>query len=196
MLDSGARKYVQPLFTSIAKKLAKLNITPCQITVVALVLGLAGSISFYYDVRLGALALLWISGFMDVLDGSVARVTDRISPFGMLMDLIFDRLVEMAFIIVVALKFLETRLSCVFLLCSIIFSFSIFLTVGAVVEKETEKSFYYQAGLAERTETFIIFSLVILLPPYTIGLLYAFTAMIVFTGCQRLVEAYRYFGRT
>ncbi|MBZ4688003.1 MAG: hypothetical protein PWQ96_1940 [Clostridia bacterium] len=196
MLDSRARKYVQPLFAVIAKLFIKLHITPRMITVMALFLGLGSSVFFYYELSLPAIILLWFSGLLDALDGTVARMIGKTSPFGALLDIIFDRTVEISFIVAVALKLPESRMACIFLLCSIIFSFSIFLTVGAVVKnKKKEKFFYYQAGLAERTETFIIFTLVMFFPTFTTKLFYLFTAMIVFTGCQRLLEAYLHFGK-
>jgi archaetidylinositol phosphate synthase len=51
------------------------------------------------------------------------------------------------------------------------------------------KSFYYQAGLAERTEGFILFSLMMLLPDYVLLITLLFFMVEVFTGLQRLNEA-------
>ena len=48
----------------------------------------------------------------------------------------------------------------------LLMSMTIFLTVGALSEKKGVKSFYYQAGVAERSEGFIFFSLMILIPSY------------------------------
>ncbi|RDY66633.1 CDP-alcohol phosphatidyltransferase family protein, partial [Halobacillus trueperi] len=58
---------------------------------------------------------------------------------------------------------------------SIIVSITIFLVVGAVSEKAGIKSFYYQAGVAERTEGFLLFSLMILFPQFLL-----WTTMIFF----------------
>lgn len=195
MLDSHARKYMQPCFNKLAEMLIAFKVTPQQVTILALVVGLLSSLLFYFDFRFVALLFLWFSGLLDVLDGTIARMTKLTSPFGTLLDLLFDRLVEMVFIITIALRFPATQMACIFLLCSIIFSFSIFLTVGAISSKKSEKTFYYQAGLAERAETFIVFSLIILFPLYTLAFLYVFTGMIIFTGGQRFLEAYRYFGK-
>lgn len=195
MLDSHARKYLQPYFNKLAEILIALKATPLQVTILALIVGLLSSLFFYFDFRFMALLLLWFSGLLDILDGTIARLTKLTTPFGTLLDLLFDRLVEMTFIVVVALRFPVTQMACIFLLCSIIFSFSIFLTVGAISSKKSEKTFYYQAGLAERAETFIVFSLIILFPTHTILFLSIFTGMIIFTGGQRFLEAYRYFGK-
>ena len=192
MLDTRARKYFQPCFSMLARMLIRLGLTPDAVTVAAFAMGLCGAMALYFDWRAAALALLWLSGLADVLDGTVARLTGKSSPFGALMDLIFDRIVEMGYIVVMAGKMPETRMASVFLLCSIIFSFSVFLASGAIISKKTEKAFYYQPGLAERTETFIIISLAIFLPRSTAMIFNIFTGMIIFTGVQRMAEVYNY----
>jgi phosphatidylglycerophosphate synthase len=194
MLDSSARHFVQPAIDRGARIFHSLGVSPNAATGVAFATGLLAVLAYAYGFSLFALSLLWISGFFDVTDGTLARLSGRVSPLGTLFDLLGDRLVEAAFIVATALLFPESRLACVLLLASIIFSFSIFLIVGMLSEKAEKmgKSFYYQAGLAERTETFIVFSLVILWPEYSAHLFYLFAAMIVFTGCQRFREACGY----
>ena len=194
MLDSGARGFVQPVVERAARLFHSHGVSPNAVTGMAFVTGLLTTAAYAAGRSFFALGLLWISGFLDVTDGTLARISGRVSPLGTLFDLLGDRVVEAVFIVATALVFPESRLACVLLLASIIFSFSIFLIVGMLSEKaeKSGKSFYYQAGLAERTETFIIFSLVILWPEHVESLFYVFTAIIVFTGCQRFHEAYRY----
>ncbi len=200
MLDSRARRFVQPLIGRAALFLHSWGVTPNAATGAAFVTGLLAVAAYGMTYPLTALALLWLSGFLDAADGTIARLAGRMSPLGTLFDLLGDRLVEVAFIVATALRFPESRLSCVLLLGSIVFSFSIFLIVGMLSEKTERdakrngvgKSFYYQAGLAERTETFLVFSLVILWPAYAAQFFYLFAAMIVFTGGQRFREACGY----
>ena len=66
---------------------------------------------------------------------------------------------------------------------------TIFLTVGALVEKKGMKSFYYQAGVAERSEGFLMFSLMILVPSYIVIFTNLFSAIIFITIIQRIIEA-------
>ena len=195
MLDTKARAYIQPLFNKIAHYFIKLNFSPIQVTLLALIIGILSALTLYFDYFYVSFALLWLSGLLDVIDGSLARLTGRSSEFGALMDLIFDRIVEISFIISISVKNIDARMPAIYLLSAIIFSFSIFLTVGAMSEKRSEKAFYYQAGLAERTETFIVFSLLIILPNYQVLFMNAFTVMILYTGIQRFYEAYLLFGK-
>jgi hypothetical protein len=77
-------------------------------------------------------------------------------------------------------------------LSTIIISMTIFLTVGAsaknTVNTEAKKSFYYQTGLAERSEGLIMISLAVLLEKYRGIVLLVFAAMILFTAAQRFIE--------
>lgn len=193
MLDTHARKYCQPWLSRLAQGLVPLGLRPNTVTLIALATGLGGAFALYQQLPVLALTLLWLSGLADVLDGTIARLTGESSPFGAFMDLIFDRVVEMCYILAIVIPAPEFAVPAVYLLCAIIFSFSIFLASGALIGKRSEKAFYYQAGLAERTETFLIFSGIMVFPEFTTLLLNLFTAMIVFTGGQRFYEVYRYF---
>ena len=196
MIDTHARKYFQPFFERLARIPIYLELSPSWLTLLAFISGAAASLCFFLDLRLFSAALLFVSGLLDILDGSVARMTGTGTPWGAFLDLVLDRVVEVVFIITVALALPDTRLSCILLLGSIIFSFTIFLLSGSLIRKNTEKAFYYQAGLAERTETFIVFAAVLFMPSYASQVFSLFAAMIVFTGCQRFLEVYLYlFGK-
>ena len=67
---------------------------------------------------------------------------------------------------------------------------TIFLTVGALSQNKGSKSFYYP-GVAERTEGFIFFTIMMLMPN-NVGLISnIFAILIVITALQRMIEARR-----
>ncbi len=66
---------------------------------------------------------------------------------------------------------------------------TLFLSVGAMSQKSSQKAFYYQAGLIERTEAFILFSLMIVFADYATYIAYLFAFLILITVLQRLKEA-------
>lgn len=189
MLDTHGRKYVDPIINSGASFLLKLKLTANNVTIIALLIGILTSVFIYFDMNIIAVLTLWISGYLDAVDGAIARKTNTISLFGTLMDITFDRIVETCMILVLALKYVDARMSFIILLICIIISMTIFLTVGALVEKKGIKSFYYQAGVAERSEGFIMFSLIILLPKYILFFTNIFSFIIFITIIQRIVEA-------
>ena len=190
MLDTHARKYVEPFFKEAAAILVKIGLSANQVTVLAFVAGTLSGPLFYAGHPVLAVIFLWLSGFLDAVDGSMARMT-KTSPWGTLMDIIFDRIVEIRVILGLAFRFPASQLPLLLLSCSIILSMTVFLTVGAVSEKSGMKSFYYQAGLAERTEGFIFFSLMMLFTDFLTYITLIFFGAIMFTVCQRISEAWR-----
>ncbi|KKY02500.1 MULTISPECIES: CDP-alcohol phosphatidyltransferase family protein [Paraclostridium] len=189
MLDTHGRKYIDPIINYGADFFIKLNLTANNVTVIALFLGILTSIFVYIDMNILAVITLWISGYLDAIDGAIARKTKTTSLFGTLMDITFDRIVETSIILSLAMSYSNARINFIVLLICIIISMTIFLTVGALVEKKGIKSFYYQAGVAERSEGFLMFSLMILFPSYIVIFTNLFSAIIFITIIQRIVEA-------
>lgn len=73
---------------------SKLPLSPNHWTIITLIPALAAFWMLVKEQFLAAAILLIIAGFMDVIDGAVARWTDRASPLGAYLDTIFDRYVE------------------------------------------------------------------------------------------------------
>ncbi|TVR94561.1 MAG: CDP-alcohol phosphatidyltransferase family protein [Spirochaetaceae bacterium] len=194
MLDTHARKIVQPLFEKGGTLCIRFGLSPNTLTLISFFLGVSAGFLVFFELRVLAVSMLWLSGLFDVLDGTVARKTGKSSALGTVMDVTFDRIVELAVVLGVALRTPEIAIQLLVLTSAIIISMTVFLTVGAVADKSGVKSFYYQAGVAERTEGFIMFSLMMLLPSYAGWITMAFAAMILFTAGQRFVEAVRIFG--
>ncbi|MFR5747247.1 MAG: CDP-alcohol phosphatidyltransferase family protein, partial [Romboutsia timonensis] len=94
-------------------------------------------------------------------------------------------------VLVLGLKFVDVRYNLIVLTVCILMSMTIFLTVGALSEKKGVKSFYYQAGVVERSEGFIFFSLMILIPSYLGIITNIFSILIIITAIQRFLEAKR-----
>ncbi|WP_034551978.1 CDP-alcohol phosphatidyltransferase family protein [Carnobacterium funditum] len=190
MLDTHARKYVQPAIEKIARIFLKVGWSANQVTWCAFFIGVSSGVFVYMQQPLIAVLVLWISGFLDAVDGTMARLS-KPSLWGTVLDITFDRIVEISVILGLAFAFPASQGALLLLSVSIILSMTIFLTVGAVSEKKGIKTFYYQAGLAERTEGFILFSLMVLLNTYLIGFTLLFFVIELVTAIQRLMEARR-----
>jgi phosphatidylglycerophosphate synthase len=190
MLDTYSRKHVQPAVDKTADYLLKKGWTADGVTKTAFAIGLSSGVFIYLNQPALALIALWLSGFLDVVDGTMARKT-KPSPWGTLLDISFDRLVEISVILGLAFRFPDSMWALLLLSASIIVAMTVFLTVGALSEKQGTKSFYYQAGLAERTEGFILFTLMIIFSPYLTAITLLFIAVQIFTIFQRMAEAKR-----
>lgn len=188
MLDTHARKYVQPNIERAAKILLKMGLSANHVTTMAFIIGITSGLLIYLNHPSWAVFVLWLSGFLDAVDGTMARRT-KPSSWGTLLDISFDRLVEISVILGLAFRYHDSMWALLLLSVSIIYAMTIFLTVGALSEKQGVKSFYYQAGLAERTEGFILFTLMILFNKYLTALTLLFFALEMFTTFQRLREA-------
>ncbi len=190
MLDSMARHHLQPLFDRIAAACVRRGIPANRITVAAFVVGAAAMPLVTTGHPWAATTALWTSGALDVLDGTNARLSAR-SARGTLMDITFDRLVEIGVILGLALRSQNAQFPLLCLAVAIIFSITVFLTTGALAQRPSTKSFYYQAGIAERTEGFLLFTAMMLFPAALVPLTYLFVSLETATGVQRFVEAYR-----
>ena len=190
MLDTHGRKYVEPIIESVANAFINRNISANKVTVLAFVLGISSGGWMLLGQPLIATAVLWISGLLDAVDGAIARKTGTSSSWGALMDITFDRIVELSVIISLAVLYPQARLVLIMLTGSIIISMTVFLTVGALSKNTKNKAFYYQAGLAEKTEGFIMSSLMMLFSNHIIIITIVYFLAILFTAGQRLKEAY------
>ena len=189
MLDTHCRKYIQPLIEVGADIAMKLGLTANGVTIIAMLLGLLSGVLVALGFNIAAVLVLWFSGYLDAVDGTIARKTKSSSPFGTVMDITFDRMVEGAVILGVAYKYAQFSFISLVLAVSIIISMTIFLTTGPLAENKGEKTFYYQAGLAERTEGFLMLSLMMLLKENAGVVINIFTGMVLFTAFQRFREA-------
>jgi len=195
MLDRHARHLIQPAVDLLARPLQRAGITPNHLTVAGLLFGVAAAGTFFLGHQWLALALLLVSGLLDLLDGSLARLTSKAGAWGGFLDVVSDRVVECAVIIFYALTYPDTAVGLTVLACAIILNLTAFLTVGAVASEEGDKEFYYQAGITERTETFIFFALFYTLPDQRHIWVYLFAALVFITVLQRCVEAAKLFRR-
>ena len=189
MLDTHARKYVNPMIEKGADFFIKYKLSANKVTILALILGLSTSVFIYFDFYIIAFITLWISGYLDAVDGAISRKTNTSSSFGTLLDILCDRIVEIGMVITLGLKYDSIRFYLIILTACILISMTVFLTVGALTEKKGMKSFYYQAGVAERSEGFIMFTIMFLFPDYLTISTNIFSILILITAMQRFFEA-------
>ena len=90
MLSRLLRIWSPDLLRPIIRLLMRARITPNQLTLAGLVLAIiAGVLAAIGSLSLAALILL-LSGFLDALDGELARQSDSQTPFGAFLDSISD----------------------------------------------------------------------------------------------------------
>jgi phosphatidylglycerophosphate synthase len=134
-----------------------------------------------------ALTALLFSGFLDTIDGSLARHTQRASSQGAALDICCDRLVEFSIVLGLYLVDPVTRgFDTLLMLGSVLLCVTTFLVAGIFSEQSSYKSFYYSPGLIERTEAFILFFAMIAWPSQFYWLAPLFTLLVMLTAAIRL----------
>lgn len=192
MIDTKLRYKFQSVFDKIAKIFIYFKIKPNTITLFAFLIGIASGLFIAFNMLYIAILLLWISGILDVLDGSVARLTKNTSKIGAYMDLIFDRMVEAAIILGFAYLIPSNYFVYLIFFVAVIFNFTTFIVAGSIFQNTGNKSMHYDVGIAERTETFIVFTLMMLFSTYTFYILMAFNIIIFITGIIRFIKVIKY----
>ena len=96
---NNLRDSLKPYLQSIGRAFASTGFSPNVWTVVGLVFAFGSSlvygINFEYSLILGGIILL-VSGFFDIVDGQVARYTNKITKTGGFLDSVFDKIAEVA----------------------------------------------------------------------------------------------------
>ena len=103
-------KFIRSIAKYPGVVLARTKITPDQVTLLGFLINCAVAY-FIADGRLGYLAagiLIWGAGFFDALDGSVARLTGRVTVFGNFFDSVIDRYSDSVIYLGILARFLRS----------------------------------------------------------------------------------------
>jgi phosphatidylglycerophosphate synthase len=190
VLDTKARRFIQPVLGAVAAACLRMGIGANALTIAGMLLGVGAAALVAIGQPVAGFLVLWLSGLVDAADGTLARLT-KATPLGAILDITFDRVVEISMIAALAWLHPAARFEMVILAGVIAVAMSLFLSIGAAVQNASSKSFHYAPGLGERTEAFICLSLMILDRERLILWTWVFIAVIVFTMGQRLVHARR-----
>lgn len=195
MIDTRFRPRIQKFFDWAARPFIAMGFSPTQLTLLAAFLGLgaAGLVLFCgFSCRAAALGAGALSAFFDILDGTVARATGTVSPLGAFLDLILDRIVEACFIMAFAYVFPAAVWPSMVFLTLVIVNFSAFLVAARLFPNMGRKSMHYEGGLVERSETFILFGLMLIFPEAAGVLIWIFNILMALTTAIRLSRIIRF----
>lgn len=193
MIEQQLRPLYQKIFVDpLVKRMGK-RVSPNMITLFSAVVGLLILPAVLVHQIGLAIVLLVLSGYLDTLDGSLARIQNTSSNWGSVLDIMSDRLVEFTVVLALFLQNPAERGLDALLICgSMLLCITSFLVVGIFSQNCSEKSFYYSPGFIERAEAFIFFILMLLWPAgfHLLALMFVFSVSL--TAVIRLIEFYRY----
>lgn len=78
----------------IGNAFVRIGLKPNQITILSLIFGIACAVCYMQRLFLFGSILLAVSAILDLVDGNVARKTNRKSDFGAVLDWIIDKYVD------------------------------------------------------------------------------------------------------
>ncbi len=193
MLDTYASRpgWLDSLLTAIARTLLRFGITANSLTYFALVSGLSAGLLFYFLHPGGALLYLALSGLADAVDGRVARLGKGSTPWGGVLDLVCDRIVEAAVLLGIALPHPYLHVPALVLAATWYVNLCVFLAVGAASERQREKVIVYSPGLVERGEAIFFATFAGLWPQWAAPVAYLYAALEVLTAAQRFLAGRR-----
>ncbi|MBI2111278.1 MAG: CDP-alcohol phosphatidyltransferase family protein, partial [Nitrosarchaeum sp.] len=96
---NNLRDILKPTLEKIGKTFASTGLSPNFWTVVGFVFAIIAALVYGLGLEFGLIIggiLLLVSGFFDMIDGQVARVTGKTSQKGSYLDSMFDKIAEVA----------------------------------------------------------------------------------------------------
>lgn len=180
------------ILTPIANLLLRLGVSPDAVTFVGTLGVSAGALVFFPQGKL-ATGVLVITAFVfsDLLDGTMARASGRVSKFGAFWDSTLDRIGDGAIFIGLALYFAWEEPSKLYLVLSLVC-----LLMGAVTSYARSRGetlgFDVKVGIAERADRLVailvltFFSAVLDLPVLLYIALWALAIASTVTVAQRV----------
>jgi len=200
MLDARLRPLIDPPLNHAGHALAGRGITANFLTALGLLIGLVGAVALAGGHVGWGLALIVTNRLMDGLDGAVARACGPTDIGGY-----FDVVADFAFYVAVPVGFgfmaPEHARPALVLVASFVLTGASFLAFAIIAAKRQvdthahgRKSFFYSTGLAEGTETIVVFIMMCLAPAWFGPIAYAYALLCVLTVVQRSVLAASRFG--
>lgn len=196
MLDGRVRTIIDPYLAVLARRLVRYRVTADGVTFAGFLIGLLAAFAIALNAFLLGLLLLLVSRLADGLDGAVAKQT-RATDFGGYLDIVLDFVFYGA--IPLGFVFADPEANAVpgaVLIFSFYANGASFLAYAIMAEKRRlrtdirgEKSLYFTTGLAEATETIIVFVLACLFPAWFPVLAFVFAAICFYTAFSRIMLA-------
>ena len=176
----------------VVRLLAKAFITPSAITWMGFLLAVGAALLIVSGQLLAAGLVVLVAGYFDILDGALARYTNRATRFGAILDSTLDRLSEAVVLLAILVLYAREQLIAQTLLVGVALFGS--LLVSYIRARAEALGLECQAGLFTRAERVIVLALGLLLNQIAYALAIALAIIVVFsfiTVAQRLLYVWQ-----
>ncbi len=183
------RKTLSYYFTDpVVKVLARTPVTPNFLTFFSLILATGAAALIVRGNLLAGGFVVLVAGFLDMLDGALARRTDRVTRFGAILDSTLDRLAEGVVLLGILYFYTDEGSTSGILLTGAVLLTS--LLVSYIKSRAEAASIKCTVGIFTRPERIIVLSLGLLINQLEIALS-VIAAFSLFTAGQRLFYVWR-----
>lgn len=116
------RENLQPILDKVGSLFSSMGLSPNSLTLIGFIIAIIASIFFglnsfqietLVNTSIIASIMLLISGFFDVIDGSVAKITKKTSKKGAFLDSTLDKISETIIFLGIALGELANPILCI-----------------------------------------------------------------------------------
>lgn len=190
---SEARKTIAYYLTQpVVRLLAKTPIAPNAVSWFGFLLTAGAAALIITEHLFAAGFVVLIAGFFDILDGALARSTNRTSRFGAVLDSTLDRLSEAVLLLGILVLYAREQSAIGILVAGLALLAS--PLVSHIRAKAESLGLECQVGLFTRAERVIVLALGLLLSQFDYALIAALAIIVVFsliTVTQRLLYVWR-----
>ncbi|MBS7288415.1 MAG: CDP-alcohol phosphatidyltransferase family protein [Candidatus Freyarchaeota archaeon] len=161
------RRVFRPAVYWVASLCARIGLSPNQVTLASLVAAIIASLFLALGFPTVYGLLVFLSGFLDGVDGALARITGRATPQGGLLDSVSDRYSDVA--VLVGFAFWREAENFNFLFpvrVWVAFAVAGFLMVSYIRARGEAAGVQLDVGFAARSERLLMLSVSSLLYPF------------------------------
>jgi phosphatidylglycerophosphate synthase len=190
MLDARARMLLTPTLDRVGARIADAGVPALVLTGSGWLAGIAACVAVVSHAWTAALLLWLLNRVLDGLDGPVARQRGA-TDLGGFLDIVADFSVYAGFVLALAIAEPQARLACVALLTAYYVSGTAFLALSSIsarrgVVGDDGRALRFVGGLAEGTETIVVYVLICLVPGQAALIAWIFTVAVAVTAVQRV----------
>jgi len=180
------------LIQPIIKFLAITRVTPNVLTWLGFLITVGAAVLVITDNLFTAGFVVLFAGLFDMLDGALARATNRITPFGGILDSTLDRLSEAVLLLSLLYVFIQAQQTAESMLVGLALIGS--FMVSYIRARMEALGMECSVGIFTRPERIIVLALGLLLSGFDYALVIALgiiTIFSFFTAGHRLIYAWR-----
>ncbi|RMF64922.1 MAG: CDP-alcohol phosphatidyltransferase family protein [Calditrichaeota bacterium] len=186
MLPDGVKNWYLRLIQPIVDFFIRLELNPNFFTTIGFVLTVGAAVLFAVGQLRLAGAMILLAGTFDIIDGKVARATNRVTKFGALYDSTLDRYSEVIMFFGLAFYFVKAEWFITSIAVSVALGGSIM--VSYVRARAEALGFHCKVGIMQRPERVVYIGLGALFHIYT--LIFAILAVAIFANVTAIQRIY------